>query len=160
MGSLSVGQLELQFQHFILGDFFVADASPCRFDDTMTLKEDYDFSCTHIDRHGCVLRCNRMFVHAKHASNSGGAVTTRGDGFSKEHANIAILQKKWPGVFRLNKNRKQDTSEVTMRWSNSEAAVRAESRLTKSGSAPASQGILKRPAAAPDGARFAKLQRL
>ncbi|CAE8725211.1 unnamed protein product, partial [Polarella glacialis] len=53
-------------EHFILGDFFVADNSPCRFDARMTLKEDYDFTCAHLQKHGSVIRCNRLFVcHAR-----------------------------------------------------------------------------------------------
>eukprot|EP00971_Amphidinium_carterae_P141428 2802330-Amphidinium_carterae.1 len=41
--------------NFILGDFFVADCSPCRFDTLMTLKEDYDFTCTHLEKYGSVI---------------------------------------------------------------------------------------------------------
>lgn len=111
--SMALGVEEFSTQNFILGDFFVADASPCRFDTTMTLKEDYDYTCAHIDRHGGVLRCNRLFVHAKHSTNKGGAVATRDGKGVKERANIAILQKKWPGVFRLNSKR---TDEVIMDW--------------------------------------------
>merc|ERR1719222_19775 len=80
----------------------------------MTLKEDYDFTCSHLDKHGSVLRCNRMFVTAKHSTNTGGAVAIRDDSGSKERLNIAILQKKWPGGFKLNPKRKD---EVTMHWS-------------------------------------------
>ncbi|CAK0816742.1 unnamed protein product [Prorocentrum cordatum] len=104
---------EYSTHHFILGDFFVAEpASKCRFDTSMTLKEDYDFSCAHIKAHGSVLRCNRMFAHARHATNAGGAVATRDSNGSKERANIAILMQKWPGVFHLN-GRRQD--EVIMK---------------------------------------------
>merc|ERR1712083_1235091 len=96
------------------GDFFVVDSSPCRFDNTMTLKEDYDFTCSHIHRHKSILRCNRMIVHARHSTNVGGAVATRDQSGTKERQNIAILQKKWPGVFKTNKKRKD---EVLMNWS-------------------------------------------
>merc|ERR1712039_638304 len=48
--------------HFILGDFFVVDKSPCRFDTRMTLKEDYDLTCAHLKGHGSVLRCNHLMV--------------------------------------------------------------------------------------------------
>jgi hypothetical protein len=107
--SLSLGQEEYSTHHFILGDFFVAEpASACRFDTSMTLKEDYDFSCAHIKEHGSVLRCNRMFAHARHATNAGGAVATRDSNGSKERANIAILMRKWPGVFHLNGRRKDE----------------------------------------------------
>merc|ERR1719395_187963 len=86
---------EVSTEHFILGDFFVVDSSPCRFDNTMTLKEDYDFTCSHISKHGSVLRCNRMLLHVKHATNSGGAVAVRDGKGEKERYNIAILQKNW-----------------------------------------------------------------
>jgi len=113
--ALTMGCDPYSTDNFILGDFFVVDSSPCRFDTSMTLKEDYDFTCSHLQRHGSILRCNRMFVHAKHATNSGGAVAVRDDSGSKERLNIAILQKKWPGVFMLNKKRKD---EVLMHWKN------------------------------------------
>ena len=48
--------------HFILGDLLVVDAahSPCRFDETMTLKEDYDFTAQHLHEHGTVCRVRRQ----------------------------------------------------------------------------------------------------
>eukprot|EP00933_Yihiella_yeosuensis_P037008 TRINITY_DN3084_c1_g1_i2.p1 TRINITY_DN3084_c1_g1~~TRINITY_DN3084_c1_g1_i2.p1 ORF type:complete len:616 (-),score=137.48 TRINITY_DN3084_c1_g1_i2:248-1951(-) len=98
--------------HFILGDFFVVDkGSKVLFDETMKLKEDYDFACAHIKAHGSVMRCNRMTLNVKHYANEGGAVTNR-DG-TEEKRNIAILQKKWPGCFRPNPKRK---NEIIMRW--------------------------------------------
>lgn len=107
-------QDECTFRHFILGDFFVVDGSPCRFDSAMTLKEDYDFTAAHLARHGAALRCNRLLLHVKHSTNEGGAVATRdGDG-AEERKNIAILQAKWPGAFSLNGKRKD---EVIFNWS-------------------------------------------
>jgi len=116
--AMTLGTNEFAMSHFILGDFFVAEpTSKCRFDTTMTLKEDYDYTCSHIKAHGCVLRCNRMFLTVKHATNAGGAVDARDGAGAKERVNIAILQKKWPGVFRINGRRKGAAdSEVTMNW--------------------------------------------
>merc|ERR1719265_2378621 len=95
--ALTMGAAEYCTEHFILGDFFVVDpSSPCRFDTTMTLKEDYDFTCSHIDQHGSGLRCNRMLLHVRHATNAGGAVATRDSKGKQEQYNISILQKKWP----------------------------------------------------------------
>jgi len=99
---------------FILGDFFVADSSPCRFDPRMTLKEDYDFTCSHLAKHGQVFRCNRMFVAAVHEVNQGGAVSERDSAGKRERENIVILKEKWPGVFHLN-GRRGDT-QVIMSW--------------------------------------------
>merc|ERR1711920_204148 len=107
------------------GIFFVSDMSPCRFDEQMTLKEDYDFTCQHIDQHGSVYRCNRMFVHARHATNAGGAVDARDKQGKKERYNIAILQAKWPGVFRLNGKRKD---EVILNWRRHDKFKEAESK--------------------------------
>merc|ERR1712183_1088343 len=90
---------------FILGDFFVHDHSPCRFDETINLKEDYDFTCSHLERHGSVLRCNRMVLRVRHGSNEGGAVSERDAKGDVERRNIAILMKKWPGVFKLHSTR-------------------------------------------------------
>mmetsp|Transcript_13561 Transcript_13561/g.22318 ORF Transcript_13561/g.22318 Transcript_13561/m.22318 type:complete len:566 (+) Transcript_13561:88-1785(+) len=127
--ALTMGTEEFATEHFILGDFFVVDSSPCRFDNNMTLKEDYDFTCSHIKKHGSVLRCNRMFVYAKHSTNPGGAVAVRDGSGSKERYNIAILQNKWPGVFMLNKKRKD---EVLMHWSHYGQEEDAEKGAQKS----------------------------
>merc|ERR1712039_855223 len=92
---------------------FVVDKSTVRFDENMTLKEDYDFTCSHIKAHGSVLRCQRMTLSVKHYSNAGGAVDERDGKGEKERMNIAILNEKWPGCFRANPKRK---NEVIMRW--------------------------------------------
>uniref|UniRef100_A0A7S1S9D4 Uncharacterized protein n=1 Tax=Alexandrium catenella TaxID=2925 RepID=A0A7S1S9D4_ALECA len=102
---------------FILGDFFVHDVgSPCRFDPRMTLKEDYDFTCSHLARHGAVLRHNRMVLSVIHETNAGGACSERDAKGEKERENIRILSEKWPGVFRINKNRGDDGTQVVMSW--------------------------------------------
>lgn len=104
--------------HFIIGDFFVADVSSelkVKFDESMTLKEDYDFACSHIKTYGSVMRCDRMTLNVKHYSNSGGACSNRDGKGAAERKNIAILMEKWPRAFRLNPKRK---NEVIMRWRN------------------------------------------
>jgi len=130
--AMTLGLNEIGKQHFILGDFFVAEAaSPCRFDTTITLKEDYDYTCTHIKKHGSVLRLNRMFLAVKHSSNAGGAVAARDAKGVKEKKNIAILQRKWPGVFALNKNRKDADTEVKMNWNGYNKVAPATGGKTK-----------------------------
>jgi len=100
--------------NFILGDFFVQEpSSPCLFDPRMTLKEDYDFTCSHLAKHGAILRCNRMMIQAAHETNAGGAVSERDEAGTKERKNIAILQEKWPGVFRTGK---RGDTQVVMNW--------------------------------------------
>jgi len=104
---------EVRRHHFILGDFLVVDKSEVRFDENMTLKEDYDFTCSHIHAHGSVMRCDRMTLNVKHYSNKGGAVTVRDKKGKEEQKNVALLFKKWPGRFRLNPKRK---NEVILNW--------------------------------------------
>merc|ERR1711879_75890 len=113
--TMTMGSAEYGTQHFILGDFFVADKSPVRFDESLTLKEDYDFTCSRIAKHGSVLRCNRMVLAVRHYANQGGAVDIRDGAGKKEKQNIAILKRKWPGVFKDNVKR---PSEVLMNWNN------------------------------------------
>merc|ERR1711865_492806 len=81
---------------------------------SMTLKEDYDFSCAHVKAYGSVMRCQRMTLQVKHYSNAGGAVDVRDKKGIKERENIAILNKKWPGCFRANPKR---ANEVIMKCS-------------------------------------------
>lgn len=102
--------------HFILGDFFVVEPdSVVNFDNNMRLKEDYDFTCSHINKYGSVMRCNRMTLNVKHYSNVGGACTNRDTKGLEEKRNIEILNSKWPGCFRPNPKRR---NEVIMRWKN------------------------------------------
>jgi len=97
---------------FILGDFFVSELrSAVRFDPHFTLKEDYDFSCSHIQKYGGVLRLNRMVLTVKHYSNAGGAVSVRN--VVEEQRNIQILRKKWPRAIRLHPTRE---NEVVLQW--------------------------------------------
>jgi len=82
-------------QHFILGDFFASEVSDIRFDERLTLKEDYDYTASHLQKYGEVLRCNRLIITAKHETNAGGACDARDAEGTKERYNIAILKEKW-----------------------------------------------------------------
>jgi len=94
---------------FILGDFFVVEPdSTVRFDEDMTLKEDYGFTAAHITKYGSVMRCNRMTLNVKHYDNGGGAVTNRDSKGEEERRNIAILEQKFPGFFRKHPRRKNE----------------------------------------------------
>jgi len=132
--AMTLGSQEIGKHHFILGDFFVAEpSSPCRFDLNMTLKEDYDYTCAHIKTHGSVMRCQRLFLQVKHATNEGGAVAARDSAGEKEKANIRILQTKWPGVFRANGKRKGVAgTEVVMNWNGyGKPTEKTQSAITK-----------------------------
>lgn len=156
--AMGVCMEEFSLQHFILGDFFVAEwLSSCRFDTTMTLKEDYDFTAAHLATHGAVLRCNRLILRVKHATNAGGAVSARDDAGAKERQNIEILQRKWPGVFSLNGRRQ---NEVVMHWARKQWAS-DDSLGTQDDARPSPQdeavaGAMISGVASPSGARIAK----
>jgi len=139
--TMTMGFQEYSRHHFILGDWFVADNSPCRFDNTLTLKEDYDYTCSHIKKHGAVLRCNRMFVIAKHATNKGGAVAVRDNAGTREQFNISILMAKWPGVFKHNVKRK---NEVLMCWKVADDKTTRTSPRTEGKKNAASRGLVKK----------------
>jgi len=100
-------------QNFILGDFFVAEVSRCRFDERMSLKEDYDFTCSHLDAHGEALRCNRLIITAKHETNAGGACAIRDAAGERERFNIGILREKWGDSI---KNHPTRANQVVLRW--------------------------------------------
>lgn len=121
--SRTFGSDEFSRHNFILGDFFVADKSPVRFDEEMRLKEDYDFTAAHIKAHGSVMRCNRMTLNVKHYANSGGACSNRDSKGLEERRNIDILFRKWPGCFILNWKRE---NEVIMRWKTDKGEAREE----------------------------------
>ena len=84
-----------------------------RFDERMTLKEDYDFTAQHLAKHGAVARSNRVWVTALHYKNEGGAVADRND--EKEQFNIALLKYKWPGAIAKHPTRGEN--EVFFAWS-------------------------------------------
>jgi len=77
----------------------------------MTLKEDYDYTCSHLKTYGTVCRFNRLILHADHYCNAGGAVAVRN--VTTEKRNIKILRDKWPGVFW---NSRRGATEVLLRW--------------------------------------------
>jgi len=100
-------------KHFIIGDFFVDDNSGLWFDESLTLKEDYDFTCQHMQKYGSVMRFMRLCVAAKHYSNEGGACAIRDAKGRQEQKNIAILKNKWPNAIFDHGTRK---NEVKLRW--------------------------------------------
>merc|ERR1712232_1441722 len=99
--------------HFCIGDFIVDDNSKIKFDESLTLKEDYDFTCAHIQEYGSVMRFNRMTIAAKHYSNEGGACSNRDAKGVQERKNIAVLMRKWPNAIFSHTTRQ---NEVNLRW--------------------------------------------
>mmetsp|Transcript_88343 Transcript_88343/g.224883 ORF Transcript_88343/g.224883 Transcript_88343/m.224883 type:complete len:569 (+) Transcript_88343:115-1821(+) len=154
--SRAFGGPEIQNQHFILGDFFVVDVgSKLRFDEEMTLKEDYDFTAQHIFTHGSVIRCTRMTIAAKHQTNAGGACAIRDKKGLEEQKNIAILMRKWPRGIRNHTKRK---NEVMMQWpadGDVMGTARAAAAAEKEASKKVGGGLVKK-----DGKLKAKLKPL
>lgn len=90
---------------FVIGDLFVAKPCDIRFDERLTLKEDYDFTMQHVTNGG-VMRHQRMLFEFQHYSNKGGAVSYRDE--QEEQRNIALLKEKWGTAVRDNPKRKNE----------------------------------------------------
>ena len=90
---------EVSHRHFIIGDFLVVKNSPERFDENMTLKEDYDFTLQHIKSYGGVIRNDDILCNFEHYTNSGGAVSIRTT--DEEQKNILYLKNKWGDLIRV-----------------------------------------------------------
>jgi hypothetical protein len=102
----------IQSTHFVVGDLMLVRAGcPLRFDETLLLKEDYDYTCQHLARYGRVARVGRLLASFAHRSNPGGAVAYRTA--AAEQAAIARLMARWPNAIAPNPRR---ANEVLLRW--------------------------------------------
>lgn len=96
--------LKVQTRHFIVGDLImVKHGSTVRFDERLSLKEDYDFTCAHIRRYGGVARVGSLLASFDHRTNAGGAVSYRTA--EREQEAISLLKEKWPGWIKDNPKR-------------------------------------------------------
>lgn len=105
----------IALESFILGDFMVID---CRvdvpaFDNRMNLKEDYDYTASHLLKFGKVCRVHQILIVAEHRANEGGAVYYRNRALELSH--IQFLKAKWPGVFADNLTRAGPSFNVVTR---------------------------------------------
>ena len=91
------------FRHFCLGDLHVVKKCDLRFDEKMTLKEDYDYTLQHIQKFGGVCRLNYILPTFIHRVNKGGAVAIRTAEI--EQKNIKYLKGKWGGLIKDNPRR-------------------------------------------------------
>lgn len=97
---------------FIIGDCIaVRQHSGIRFDETLKLKEDYDFTIQHLEKYGRVLRHNDILCEFAHYTNAGGAVAVRT--MEVEQASIKRLKEKWPLFIKDNPKR---PNEILLRW--------------------------------------------
>ena len=90
---------------FCIGDMLFIKPNELRFDNQLTLKEDYDYTLQHIQK-GKVLRYQKYLFTFQHYSNKGGAVDIRND--KEEQKNIMILKSKWGDKVKLNTKRKNE----------------------------------------------------
>lgn len=97
---------------FVVGDFIAIDTrDPLWFDETLPLKEDYDYTLQHIERFGGVARCDWLLPTFRHRTNPGGAVAYRTAELEQEA--ITILKQKWPDNVRDNPKR---PNEILLRF--------------------------------------------
>lgn len=93
--------------HFIKGDFMIIRPTHLRFNEEMSLKEDYDYTIQHIIEYSGVLRNHRLLTQFQHEKNPGGAVDRRTVALEQE--NISRLQLAYPGWFRKSRRLNQIT---------------------------------------------------
>lgn len=90
---------------FCIGDLLFIKPNDLRFDEQLTLKEDYDYTLQHQEKWGTI-RYQKYLFTFEHYSNKGGAVDIRND--KEEKKNILILKSKWGDKVRLNPKRKNE----------------------------------------------------
>lgn len=97
---------------FIVGDLIaIRTDTPLRFDERLSLKEDYDYTLQHYTTHGRVARCDYLLPAFRHRTNPGGAVAYRTAELEQEA--ITLLKAKWPGYVRDNPRR---PNEILLRF--------------------------------------------
>jgi len=99
--------------HFIVGDFTLTLPSPIRYDASLKLKEDYDFTMQHIVGHGGVVRLNYIAPAFQHRNNVGGAVEARSANPLLEGQTAATLLDRWKPHLRKHPTRE---NEVVLHW--------------------------------------------
>lgn len=87
----------------IYGWLFAVWPSEERFDETLPLSEDIDFTCQHIENHGSVARLEWLIPSYTHADNAGGCQNYRTE--ELERATDEILLNRWPQYLKMNPKR-------------------------------------------------------
>ena len=98
---------------FCIGDLFFSKPNTLRFDEKLTLKEDYDYTLQHCKEYGIVLRYQKYLFTFAHYKNQGGVVSYRND--EEEQKNIRHLKIKWGLAIKDNPKRK---NEILLKISN------------------------------------------
>jgi hypothetical protein len=91
---------------FCIGDMLFIKPNNLKFDTSLTLKEDYDYTLQHIQKYGNVFRYQKYLFEFEHYKNKGGAVDYRTE--QEEQKNIKILFNKWGDKIKLNPKRKNE----------------------------------------------------
>lgn len=90
---------------FCIGDMLFIKPNPLRFDEQLTLKEDYDYTLQHIEKYGTI-RYQKYLFTFQHYTNEGGAVDVRNT--EEEQKNIRILKNKWGDKVKINTKRENE----------------------------------------------------
>jgi len=100
---------------FIITRLIAVRPTHLRFDPTFTLKEDYDYSCQHLEEYGAVVRVEQVYAEYLRWENKGGLQAHNVRGEAQERSANAQLMAKWPGVFRENAGHSHG-GQLVMRW--------------------------------------------
>jgi hypothetical protein len=91
---------------FCIGDMLFVKPNDLRFDTSLTLKEDYDYTLQHLSKYQNCFRYQKYLFEFEHYKNKGGAVDYRTE--QEEQKNIKILFAKWGNKIKLNPKRKNE----------------------------------------------------
>lgn len=95
---------------FIIGSLCATDTPTPRWDETLPFKEDYDYTCAHIEAHGRIARMDNWLASYRHYSNRGGAVANRTT--EAENTLVAALSERWPHYLRPHPTRPSEISFI------------------------------------------------
>lgn len=98
---------------FIIASLHAADSRYPQWDETLALKEDYDYTCAHLDLYGTVARPEWLMPAYHHYSNRGGAVETRTAALETRIAETLV--RRWPQYLRLHNNRDGEIAFIPRR---------------------------------------------
>jgi hypothetical protein len=78
---------------YIGSPFMVHIHSDIRFDENLSLKEDYDFTLQNLNKYRIVFRVNKYHYHVRQKEQAGGVAEYRT--LEREREQLLLLQKKW-----------------------------------------------------------------
>lgn len=98
---------------FVLASIHAADTAAPGWDTTLPLKEDYDYTCSHLAAHGAIARLDMYVANYDHYSNRGGAVALRTP--EQETGTAELLLARWPQYLRPHSRRPGELSFIPRR---------------------------------------------